>query len=260
MMKITKTPRLVVLILAVLSLVATSAYASAADETSEGFSVTARANKQDYVLGEVVKLTIRFTNVSDQAIEIPMLPTMGNGGIQLFVAEKETFREYEWPGTHSDVDGAGVQIAPSETVEATATIMYLNRRETKGLAERYARDIKERYLDTDYALMKEGTYRIKAVVVAGEAKLESQPVTIRVHKPKGADLQVWNVLQANPELGYFIQLGTPRTYQRPGEGSELVKELSDLTVAYPDSRQMGDIRASLTRYKEALLSRSRQEQ
>jgi hypothetical protein len=262
-MKITKAPRPAVFILAMLSLMATSAYASTADETSKGgLSVDIRANKQDYVLGETVRLTIRVTNVSGQTIEIPELPSMRNGMVSLFVSDKERFREYEWPGAHADVDGAEVQIAPGRAIETEATILYLNRRETKHLSEPYARDIREKYLDTDYAFMKAGTYRIKALVLAGEAEAESQPVTIRIHEPKGADLQVWNVLQANPDLGYFVQLGIPKAYLSTVDRAALAKALSDLTVAYPDSRQANDIRLSLARYKDTLqaLSRSQQEQ
>jgi hypothetical protein len=224
---------------------ATSAYASVADEAPKGLSIEAYASKQDYALGEVVRLTIKITNVSSHVIEIPEIPGLTNGLISLFVAEKEGFREYQWPGAHSDVDGAGVRIAPGKVLETEATI-YRNRRE----------------LATEYAFMKAGTYRVKAVVFAGDAELVSQPVAIRVHEPKGVDLEVWKVLQANPDLGYFVQLDTPNPYLSTAERTALVKALSDLTGTYPDSRQAEDIRLSLIKYKDALqaFSHSQQEQ
>jgi hypothetical protein len=260
-MKVTRMPRLI-LILAAFSLMADSVCASAADEKFEGLSVVAYSDKQDYVLGEMVKLTVRIANRSDQRVELPEVPNIQNGSIRLFVADHGAFREYESPGVRNDGDDAGLQVAPGGAVETEATIMYLNRRETKHLSEQYAHNIREKYLDTDYAFMKAGTYRFKVVVFAGEAELESRPVTIRIHKPKGADLQVWRVLQANPDLGYFVQLGTPKAYLSTVEGAALAKTLSDLTVAYPDSRQIGDIRLSLNKYREVLkaLNRSQQEQ
>jgi len=222
---------------------AVSAYASVADEAPKGFSIEAYARKQDYALGEVVRLTIKITNVSDQAIEIPEVPSLTNGLISLFVAGKEGFREYQWPGAHADVDGAGVRIAPGKVLETEAT-MYLNLREA----------------ETEYAFMKAGAYRVKAMVFVGDVELVSQPVTIRVHEPKGADLEVWKVLQANPDLGYFVQLGTPNPYLSTAERTALVKALSDLTDVYPDSRQAEDIRLSLIKYKDALQAFSRAEQ
>ncbi|HEV2851348.1 MAG TPA: hypothetical protein VHC97_00940 [Thermoanaerobaculia bacterium] len=212
---------------------------AAAAEASDIFSIEAYASKKDYVLGNVVRLTIRVTNVSGQTVETPEIPSMQNGLVRLFVADKEAFREYKWPGVRSDGDSAGFQVSPGQVLETEATIMYL---------------------DTDYAFAKAGTYRIKAVVVAGEAVLESQPVTIRVNEPMGADLEVWKVLQANPELGYFVQFGAPRTYLRTAESATLVKTLNDLIVAYPDSRQADDILLSLARYRDVLEALNRLEQ
>lgn len=260
-MKVTRMIRLV-LILAALSLVTGTVCASAADEKVEGLSIVAYSDKQDYVLGEVVKLTIRIANRSDQTVELPEVPSVQNGSLRLFVADKGTFREYEWPGSRTDGDDTGVQVAPGGAVETEGSIMYLNQRETEHLSEPYAGEIREKYLDTDYAFTKAGTYRVKAVVFVGEAGLESQPVTIRFNEPKGANLQVWKVLRSDPELGRFIQLGTPLGDRRSTEGRALAKTLNDLVVAYPDSSQADDILLSLAKYKNALqtLNRSKREQ
>jgi hypothetical protein len=241
--------------LAILALVALPSMASAVEHPT----VDVRPEKLDYVLGEMVELTIWMSNPSAEDIEIPARPSVENGRIRLFVASDGPFREYAWPGPRVDSDGPGARVAPGDTRVTTATVLSVARRPTNGLMELYAREIREKYLETDYAFPRAGTYRIKAVLRTGDADVESRPVTIRVHKPEGADLEVWKVLEADPALGRFVQLGAPTGDRRSAEMSVLAKKLSDLSTSYPESRHAEDIRTSLFRYLEAVEELERRE-
>jgi hypothetical protein len=99
-----------------------------------------------------------------------------------------------------------------------------------------------------------GVYRLRAVFQASETagKLESAPIRITIGQPKGADLQVWNTLRTDSELGYFIQTGSPKGDPESERSKRLAEVLNSLASSYPESRQAPDIRSSLGRYRTTL--------
>jgi hypothetical protein len=231
--------------------------AAFAEGDNEVLSVRVLPNSNEYTLGELVKLTIRITNASSQSITLQGTPSVKNGGIHvLVVSGDEDFRKYEGPGwgVEDVAYRVPVELAPGEFIEAKATVLYNHRLETKHLSPLYANQILKDYLDSEYAFVRRGTYRIKVVVsgVGLSDKVESKPVQIQVAEPVGDDLQVWNILRSDAELGYFLQTGNPKGASNSAKSYKQIKVLESLIGSYPKSRQVNDIRLSLESYRSTL--------
>lgn len=85
-------------------------------------------------------------------------------------------------------------------------VLYNHRFETRHLNEQAAKPIIEKYVDTEYAFPKPGTYYIKAIMSLGSKnEIESKPIALHVNEPYTIDdIEVWKVLKSDPEYGYFI--------------------------------------------------------
>lgn len=248
-----------ILALMVLSSLSAAAVAAAAESSvpAAGLSVEVRPVRQDYVLGEMVKLFIRITNPSGRAVTLPAAPSVANGGLRVLVAAPgEGFKRYEGPGWGlQDVAGrTAVELAPGQSLEAQATILYNHHQETGHLAEPYAARIARENLTTDFGFAKPGTYRIQVVLAGGEpgADIASVPAEIRVTAPAGADLEIWKALAQDPELAYFIQAGIPKGDPRSSKATQQAQTLLGLLQAHPESRQAVDIQSGIARYNSAL--------
>jgi len=248
-----------VLTLAVLSTlgnVAQAAEIAPPKETAQKLSVEVHPSSKDYVLGELVKLRIRITNRSEQAIALSQEPSVDAGDIRVLVAAGDGFRKYVGPqwGIRDVVGATAIELAPREYVETQATLLYHHRIETKHLSTSYAQQITRDYIDSDYAFTTPGTYRIKVVFSGGESlgSVESEPVSISVREPKGSALKVWNALKRDARLGYFLQAGGPNGDPRSPKSRELAETLNALATTYPEIPQAGDIRLSLSKYATTL--------
>lgn len=229
---------------------------SAAEYNRAGLSVELYPGSQDYTLGELVKLRIRITNRSNQEIRLQQVPSVENGLVHvLMAAGSEGFKKYEGPGWGiEDSVGNAVELAPGEFIESKVTILYNHRRETKHLSELYAKQITKEFIDSDYAFVRPGTYRVKVIVAVGgvSERVESEPRQVRVNEPTGSDLQVWKVLKSDARLGYFLQRGTPMGDPRSSTSLKQAEVLEALASAYPEGRNVDEIRASLAKYDKTL--------
>ena len=229
--------------------------ASAETARLEGLSVGVYPNSQEYALGEVVRLKIRITNTSEEVIVLRRTPSIANGDIRVFIAGAEEFREYLGPRWGLEDVGAvkRAKLAPGEFMEVDASILYHHRTETGHLSELYAAQYARQYIDTDYAFVSPGTFKVKAVLEGGEsARVESEPARIRIQEPEGAGLQVWNVLKADADLGFFLQAGSPNGDPRSAKSAKQAETLKSLASVYPESRQKDDILLSLDSYGRTL--------
>jgi hypothetical protein len=243
-------------VLSTLGNVTQAAEIAAPKEMARKLSVEVYPSSKGYVLGELVKLRIRITNRSDQAIVLSQMPSVDTGDIHVLVAAGDAFKKYIGPqwGVRDVATAAAIELAPEEYVETQATLLYHHRIETKHLSTAYAQQITRDYIDSDYAFTTPGTYRIKVVFSGGESlgSVESEPVSISVREPKGGALKVWNALKSDARLGYFLQAGGPNGDPRSPESEELAETLNALATTYPESPQVGDILSSLSRYTKSL--------
>lgn len=244
------------LALVVLSSLSAAAVA-AAGSPAAGLSVEVRPVSQEYVLGEMVKLSIRITNPSDRTVTLPEPPSVANGRLRVLIAAPgEGFKRYEGPGWGlQDVAGrTAVELAPGQSLETQATILYNHHQETSHLAEPYAARIARETLTTDFGFAQPGTYRIQVVLAGDEpgADVASAPAQIQVTAPAGADLEVWKALAQDPELAYFIQAGIPKSDPRSSKATRQAQVLLSLLQAHPESRQAVDIQSGIARYNSAL--------
>lgn len=229
--------------------------ASADARSLEGLSVEVYPNSQEYALGELVKLKIRITNRSQGVVVLERAPSIANGDIRVFIAGAEGFREYLGPrwGLEDVGTTKRVELAPGEFREVDASILYHHRTETDHLSELYAAQYARQYINTAYAFVSPGTFKVKAVLGVGEsARVESEPVQIRIHEPQGAGLQVWNVLKADADLGFFLQAGSPNGDPRSAKSAKQAEILNSLAILYPESRQKEDILLSVDSYSRTL--------
>lgn len=228
-----------------------------ADQPIYGLVVEVQPVRTSYTLGEIVRLVVRMTNRSGEEIRLPDEPTVENGRLRIFVAEgDERFREYLGPGwSLEDAVGAPeIVLAPGGSLETDATLLFNFQPETAHLSPLYVRQIHQARVGSDYVFDRPGLYRLKAVVDLGDAREEvgSDPVHLNIRRPQGADLEVWNVLKEDAELGHFLQAGTPKGDPLSERSLALAETLASLANSHPDSRLALEIRSSLARYRSTV--------
>jgi len=89
------------------------------------------------------------------------------------------------------------------------------------------------HIMTDYAFLKSGVYFIKAfLIIPGQhlEKMEIKPLQIVINEPKGEDLEVWNKIKNEGEVGYFIQHGSVRT-----DKEKVLQSVEKILQEYADS-------------------------
>jgi hypothetical protein len=223
--------------------------------TLPGVTVEVRTDRQAYVLGETVEVEILARNGSSRPIAIPGGFDVWQGYVGVMVAfEDGPFREYRGPGwgLHDVALSSPLVMGPKQTVATSASILFNHGVPSGHLNAETAAAVSVGYLADGYALPVPGQYRIKAVLhgAAGDDAIESEPVEVAVEEPAGEDREVWNVLRSDPELGYFMQAGGPRSRSSELRRQHLVSVLERLMTHYPASRHAEILRERLSRHQD----------
>lgn len=213
-----------------------------------------RVDKERYVLGEAVALTFRLINRSTSTVTLASAPDVKNGRLGVLIAyEGGDFKGYLGPGwgIRDAVSREPFRLLPGGSFETQATILFNHVMPTGHLSPLYAKQINQDRISDEYALSAWGTYRIKAVVSNSRdgSQLESQPLTLLVDEPYGADLEVWNVLKTDGDYGYFLQTGGPRRPLAAAKTEQILRTLQSLSELWPTSRHLGGIRTALSNYQ-----------
>jgi hypothetical protein len=229
----------------------------AAGQKFSQLDLNVQPDKKSYFLGELVGLKFRVVNKSDAPVVLRGGADVWHGLLKVLIAyNDEQYREYLGPGWGlKDVAGmAETEITVGGVFETEATVLYNHRLETGHLSELYTKQAVQNRVDTEYALIRPGIYRIKAVLYDSqfENKIESEPIQISVSEPRGDDLEVWNVIKADPEYGYFIQTGSPKSHPEAAKSKQLVQVLEKVVNSHPQSRYAETIRPSLSKYNSTL--------
>lgn len=229
--------------------------------SARGFSqliLEVQADKQRYVLGEPVALKFSVINSSNYVVVLPDRPDVWRGAIGVFIAyQDDNYKGYLGPrwGLTDTRGENSLPLASGQSYETSASILHNHRVETSHLSEMYAKEIREKHIDTEIAFPKQGVYRIKAILrLDSKSEIESKPVTIEVAEPYTADdVEVWNVLKSDPEYAYFIQTGGFRASSGTDPRSkQKVETLERLLSLYPASTYNQAIRDALSKQRAAI--------
>jgi hypothetical protein len=231
--------------------------APATKPSLNGAVLEIRTDRPSYVLGDLVTLEVTARNRSATSIALPRGFDVWVGHVGVMIAfEDGPFREYRGPGWGlRDVAAEeAIALLPRQSVNTEATILYNHGLESRHLNREAAERITGRYLDEGYGLAVAGRYQIKAVFYGAgfEETIESKPVEIRVEEPQGRDLEVWNLLRGDHEIGYFIQAGSPGARSSAARRQRLIDVLEKLVTHYPEGRHAERLRDQLSNYRELI--------
>ena len=242
------------------------AVASARQPSTSGLVLEMRADKTTCVQGEAVTLEFFVTNRSGSPVTLGGMPDVWRGSIEVFVAYgDEGYREYRGPkwGLDDTVDLSPAVLAPKASYRTSATLLYNHRVATAHLARSHAKAIEEAYVTDSYALSRPGVYSIKAVLEDAKLgeRIESDPVIVGVVEPSGQQIEIWNTLQGDPDLGYFIQSGGPKGHPTGRKSLQLVTTLERIATADSGGPYTAPIQAALAQYRASVeeLKRKRPE-
>jgi hypothetical protein len=215
-----------------------------------------KTDKSTYLPGELVRLTFRlYSRTGDVATPDRFSVTDGSLAV-LISAGTGPFLEYDGPGWGTKrLVPKSVLLQPGKTIESTATLLYDQVPETAHLSALYASQELAGRIRQEYPLGEPGTYSLKAVFRGGpysEEAIESEPVIVTVRQPAGQELEAWNVLRADPRLGFVLQTGMLPGAPTAAEENQVQDTLGSLISRYPDTVYYAEMEAALARLRAHL--------
>ncbi len=234
------------------------AYINGQTNESRQLELSVIPSKSDYMLGEVVNLSLKLSNKSKENISIIGNLTTEDGYLNIYVSKDgNNFRKYihsKW-GT-VNAKRQPVNLSPNESVTNSATILWNSKRETEGLNIDVAKKATEGRILTHYAFPESGTFFVKASYYIystshqGAILIESEPVKITIEEPAGEDLEVWNKIKNNGDFAYFIQEDEIRIPSyKPEERAEFEQKVEQIINQHPNSFYAESLRQSLDKFK-----------
>ena len=218
--------------------------------------------KSEYLLGEPVRLERLLVKIGDPA-RVGFPGDDRQGSLRVFIAKGDgEFRQYEWGGWdfpyQEYTDGPG-------RLKTFHTIFFNKKPVTYHLSDYGRREAERGRILTDYAFPEPGDYRIRATRgfsvrrggdrYASSARAESNEISIRVKEPEGDDLRVWEIMKADPRIGFFMTAGeAPRLNIQDA----VLAEVDRITSEYPDGYLAGLLKVKAQEHR-ARRERIRQE-
>lgn len=210
-----------------------------AGETFAGVEISTR--KQEFMLGEPVKIEIRF--VTRRSPDAAVRDYTSTGRFAVFIANLSgEFLRYRFDGwkTSGKYNGQGPSLYSSDT------ILFNSKPVTYHLSDYGRREAEKGLILTDYAFPRPGNYRIKASLGftrlsernTSRKTLESNEVEIKVKTPEGDDRRVWEIMKVDTRIGYFMMEGEA-PYRFPSIQDEVLAEVDRIVGEYPTSYLAG---------------------
>lgn len=212
------------------------------------------SEKEQYVLGETVRLRFELANESYEPMRLPYQPNVMTGYLKIWIAsEKLEFNQYD-NSSWGIFEGSGVTILPGKIVSSEASIIWNRRPPTSHLNASAARLATKGRITTDYAFPEAGVYYIKAVASIPDknspgslTKVGSQPIQITVVEPVGDDLKVWNKIKDNGDIAYFLQQGTTPTFEDE-KAKKLIDQVEQIVQGHPNSLLASRMKETLEKF------------
>lgn len=233
------------------------ASSSAAGQNPKQLKLEVHAESNSYLPGEPVNLKFRIVNEGDDEVEVsPGLDVM-TGYLQVFIADGEgEYRQYIGPrwGLKDIAFGRRTRLKKNEFIETEASVLWNHVAPTSHLNERAAARAAEGKITSVYALPREGSYSVKAVLWEPESgqRIEAKPIRISIEEPEGEDLQIWGGLKNSGAYALFMQTGDVDKHPESEAARELVREMERLVESHPNSRYAAHIRRGLEKYAKRL--------
>lgn len=183
-----------------------------------GLRLNLATNKQRYVLGEPISLTLTIQNVQDSPKSLHMLLEPHYGVVWTQIRyENDEYENYSGPGfgTADYILGKPSSLAPGKQLVERRKILY----------EPLEDDPKK-----FYALSRAGNYSLRMVLdnIVPNQRLTTTAVQIEVVEPTGLDKQVWRLLQTE-EAASFLHNGYV------SNPKQVIANFNAILVQYPNS-------------------------
>lgn len=221
--------------------------------------------KSEYLLGEPIRLERLLVKIGDpDRVGFPSDDLQG--ALIVFIAKGDgEFLRYTWRGYLPDrehTDGPG-------RLKVLRTIFFNKKPVTYHLSDYGRREAEKGMILTDYAFPTPGEYRIKAIRLysvrrggdryASSARAESNVISVRIKEPEGDDLTVWELMNSDPRIGFFLNYGeAPMGYPWTSSGDiherllqteRFLQEVDRITSEYPDSYLAGLLRVKAQEHR-----------
>lgn len=184
----------------------------------QGLQLKLITDKQKYVLGEPILITLTLRNVLNTAIPIYSVLEAGYGLVWTQVRyEHDEFKNYSGPG-FGTVDyflGAPSSLPPGKKLVEHRKILY------EPLAEN-PRNF--------YALHRSGNYQLRMVLdgIVPDERLTTAEVQIEIVEPVGSDKQIWRLLQTEEAASFLHNGYVPNPKQ-------VIANFTTILKQYPNS-------------------------
>lgn len=219
---------------------------------SSEVEITVTVPKNEFRLGEIVPVDIGVKNTTNVPLQASVSPC-----IKVTSKKDNAYKSYSPPRNSFAVDGydAPLILRPQQKVLTQESIFWNYKPQVSHLNKDAARPETENRILSDYVFSESGTYLIKGCTAFLSNEkwkvVDSDPIEITITEPTADDLQVWNLLKRNGNIGYFLQAGDiPRTFQYKTEEREvLLKEIDSLLKEYPNSFYAASLRQSLDKFR-----------
>lgn len=206
------------------------------EERFPSLSLELGIEQREYLLGEPIHFTVQMKNNTSLPVVAHKKIAVGYGYLQILVAfEEGDYKKYLGPQWGiKDVFGDFVStLQPGESMTTSASIFHNHPTRTRAS------------IPTRYALLRSGTYTVKAVLnnLGFREKIESEEVTVQLIEPEGDDAVVWEQMKRDPQYAYFIQTGGATS-----DASRITQALEEIQATYPASRYVEHIILALQKH------------
>ena len=149
--------------------------------------------------------------------------------------------------------------------------IFLNKKPVIDHLSEYARgEAEDGMILTDYAFPEPGEYRIKATLVftakpgtdrfPDQETIDSNEVSITVKELEGDNLRVWEIMKADPRIGFFMVEGEA-PYEVPSVREIVLAKVDRIVSEYPNSflARLLRVKAQEHRRRERIRQEAEQE-
>ena len=238
-----KYKRILTILLGVTCLLAVTSFAYIQVSSKPTLKLAVGFPKETYKLGESISPIFELTNGGDKTITLWDKFGVETGFLHVS-ATKDGGNPIGFGNSRWGIGDSFAKtfIAPNQTIQSTAGILWYRNPKTENLAFRLT-EAGDYYFKISYlAHLEEGEQTA--------TKLESEPIKITIEEPKGEDLEVWNKIKDNGNFAYFIQEGDMLIPgYKPEERAKFQAEVEDILAKYPNSFYATSLRQSLEKYK-----------
>lgn len=231
-------------------------------QNADGLVLEVKSDNKTYLPGEIILLNFSVINKSAKSVSLYKGSTVQDGNLKVLIAYNNgPFKEYFGPGwgtKDADYEEA-IKLAPDQSFETEATVLWNQKNETAHLNQLYAKKLIRGRINTEYALPEPGTYQIKAILfnpLSGKT-IESYPIIIIIEEPQGEDIEAWSKIKDDGKYALFLQTGGLIEHPKGRKTLDVINTLESILSLHPNSHYAESIRSGLNKHRSILESSER---